>query len=346
MTSERGVKRQAQDSRPEEIERPGRGQGFYLSLLLHTAIVVVCFVGLDWGVHEIAPTPPGDNQVMNVTSVDPSAVAREVEKLKAADQAKQREADRKVKEAEQQRRKEEEALEKLKTEKENLKREKEAENKRLEEEKQRLQQEKDKAAQEKQKVEQEKQKAIAEKKKLEEEQKKATEKKKADDARKQEDDKKKAAAEDARKKDADAKKKAEDAKKQAARDAEAKRKASEAKALQDELAAEEAAMAAAAQGKQDASALAKYTAAIMRQVADNFVAPDINSGLKCTLLVRMIPSGEVVEARVVKSSGNATFDRQAELAVRKASPLPVPDEPRLFEQMRTIQFEFDPSEVR
>jgi len=45
----------------------------------------------------------------------------------------------------------------------------------------------------------------------------------------------------------------------------------------------------------------------------------------------------------VKSSGNTTFDRQAELAVRKASPLPVPDDPRLFQQMKDIQFEFDPS---
>ena len=339
------MKRAPQDNRPEDIERPGRGRGFYLSLLLHAAIVVVCFVGLDWTAHEVAPMAPGDSQVMNVTSVDPNAVAKEVEKLKAADQAKQREADRKVKEAEQQRKKEEEALEKLKAEKENVKREKEAENKRLEEEKQRLQQEKDKAAQEKQKVEQEKQKALAEKKKLEDEQKKATEKKKADDAKKQEEDKKKS-AEDAKKKDADAKKKAEDAKKQADKDAEAKRKASEAKAREAELADEEAALAAAAQGRKDASELQRYTAAIMRQVADNFVAPDINSGLKCTLLVRMIPGGEVVDARVVKSSGNSTFDRQAELAVRKASPLPVPEDPRLFEQMRTINFEFDPSEAR
>ena len=338
------MKRAPRDSRPEDIERPGRGRGFYLSVLLHTALIVVFVVGLDWTVKEIAPMAPGDSQVMNVTAVDPNAVAKEVEKLKAADQAKQREADRKIKEAEQQRKKEEEALEKLKAEKESLKREKEAENKRLEEEKQRLQQEKEKAAQEKQKVEQEKQKALAEKKKLEEEQKKATEKKKAEDAKKQAEEKKKAAAEEAKKKEADARKKAEDAKKQAAKAAEAKRKANE-KALQDELAAEEAAMAAAAQGRRDASELARYTAAIMRQVADNFVAPDINSGLKCTLLVRMIPGGDVVDARVVKSSGNATFDRQAELAVRKASPLSVPEDPRLFEQMRQIQFEFDPSEV-
>lgn len=90
------------------------------------------------------------------------------------------------------------------------------------------------------------------------------------------------------------------------------------------------------------SALAKYAAAIMHQVASNFVAPNMDAGLKCTLLVRMIPGGQVVDAKVVKSSGNPTFDRQAELAVRKASPLPVPDEPRLFQQMKDIQFEFDP----
>jgi colicin import membrane protein len=61
----------------------------------------------------------------------------------------------------------------------------------------------------------------------------------------------------------------------------------------------------------------------------------------------MIASGEVVEARVIKSSGNTTFDRQAELAVRKASPLPVPDNPRLLQQIVTqgISFEFDPSGI-
>ena len=119
--------------------------------------------------------------------------------------------------------------------------------------------------------------------------------------------------------------------------------AAEAKALADELASEEAELAAANQSRADQSELARYTAAILREVSSNFVAPDIKSGLKCTLLVRMIPGGEVVDARVVKSSGNTTFDRQAELAVRKASPLPVPDDPRLFQQMKDIQFEFDPS---
>ena len=64
--------------------------------------------------------------------------------------------------------------------------------------------------------------------------------------------------------------------------------------------------------------------------------------MSCTLLVKMVPGGDVVDAKVIRSSGNVVFDRQAEIAVRKASPLPVPDDPRLFQQMREIQFIFDP----
>ena len=56
----------------------------------------------------------------------------------------------------------------------------------------------------------------------------------------------------------------------------------------------------------------------------------------------MVPGGDVVDAKVIRSSGNAVFDRQAEIAVRKASPLSVPDDPRLFQQLREIQFVFEP----
>ena len=73
-----------------------------------------------------------------------------------------------------------------------------------------------------------------------------------------------------------------------------------------------------------------------------FIYPDLAKGLNCTLYVRMIPGGEVVEASVIQSSGNAAFDRQAENAVRKAAPLPVPSDPRLFQRMREINFVFDP----
>ena len=55
---------------------------------------------------------------------------------------------------------------------------------------------------------------------------------------------------------------------------------------------------------------------------------------------RMLESGEVVQAIIVKSSGNVAFDRSVEQAVLRASPLPVPRDPSLF--VREIQFIFDP----
>ena len=58
----------------------------------------------------------------------------------------------------------------------------------------------------------------------------------------------------------------------------------------------------------------------------------------------MIPGGEVVEARITRSSGNSVFDRRAETAMSKASPLPVPDNPRIFAKMREINLVFAPQE--
>lgn len=324
------MRKNPRESRAQLAPVSGR-KALYYSLLLHAILVLVFFVGIDWAPAP-APMPPGESKVMNAKAVDAQAVEQEMKKLKAAEQAKQREAERKVAEVEQKRRQEEQRLEQLKVEKERLRQEKETEQRKLAEEKQRLVEEKAQALAEKKKAEEEAKKLETERraaaeKKAEEERKR----KEAEEAKKRAEEEKKKAAEEKKRKEAEAKKAAAE-----------KRRAEEAKRLADELASEEAELAAAAQARADRSELARYTAAIMRQVSSNFVAPNMTAGLKCTLLVRMIPGGQVVDAKVVKSSGNATFDRQAELAVRKASPLPVPDEPRLFQQMKEIQFEFDP----
>jgi colicin import membrane protein len=58
--------------------------------------------------------------------------------------------------------------------------------------------------------------------------------------------------------------------------------------------------------------------------------------------VRLIPSGEVIDAQIVRSSGNPAFDRSVEAAVFKASPLPVPPDREVMEQFRSLRFEFKP----
>ena len=68
-------------------------------------------------------------------------------------------------------------------------------------------------------------------------------------------------------------------------------------------------------------------------------------GLVCTLRVTIIPGGEVGGVQVIKSSGDPTFDRQAENAVRKAAPLPFPTEPRLMKRLRQFELDFDPRDL-
>lgn len=334
------MKKKAREAR-YSLPALGRSKAFYYSVLLHVALVLVFIVGIDWK-STPAPMSTGESKVMNAKAVDPKAVEREMQKLKTAEQSKQREAERKVAEAEQRRQQEEQKLEQLKVQKEALKQEQQAENRKLAEDKQRLEQEKVQATTEKREQEQaakedeeQQQRAAVAKKKLEAEKKKvAAEQRQADEVKQAEAEKQRKVAE------AKQKAAAEVAKKKAA--AEEKRKADEARALADAMAEEEAELAAAAQARQDQSELARYFAAISQQVTNNFSHPRLNDGLKCTLLVRMIPGGQVIDAKVVKSSGDPSFDRQAEVAVRKASPLPVPDEPRLFNQIREINFEFDP----
>ncbi len=63
-------------------------------------------------------------------------------------------------------------------------------------------------------------------------------------------------------------------------------------------------------------------------------------GLQCEVLVTQIPGGEIVDVRITAPSGNAAFDDSVEKAVLKASPLPRPRDPSLFQ--RKLKFIFDP----
>ena len=173
-----------------------------------------------------------------------------------------------------------------------------------------------------------------EKRKVAEEQKRAeTEKKAKAEAEK----KTKAEAEKKTKAEAEKKAKAEAEKKAKA---EAARKAAAEKALAEALAAEEA----EGQALADATELQRWVGRITAAIQGGFVyPPGLPPGLKCTLLVRIVPGGDVVAASVIESSGNAVFDRQAETAVRKAAPLPVPAEARLFNEMRELKLLFDPN---
>jgi colicin import membrane protein len=131
-----------------------------------------------------------------------------------------------------------------------------------------------------------------------------------------------------------------EAKKKAEEEARRKKEAEEAakKKAEEERRAKEA-----AQAKADATLINQYAARIRNAIAQQFNTVGLPPGLSCVLFIRMVPGGEVVEARIEKSSGNDVFDRRAEAAVFQASPLPAPEDQRVFEKMRQIRLTFAPN---
>jgi len=93
------------------------------------------------------------------------------------------------------------------------------------------------------------------------------------------------------------------------------------------------------------SEVARYKSLIKGQITRNWILPvSYQKGLKCKILVRLIPSGDVVSVRITQRSGNSAFDRSVERAVNKASPLPVPkSDTGLFNHFREVEFVFDPN---
>lgn len=93
------------------------------------------------------------------------------------------------------------------------------------------------------------------------------------------------------------------------------------------------------------SEVSKYKGLIRGQITRSWVFPvSYQKGMRCKVLVRLIPSGDVISVRIIQSSGNSAFDRSVEMAVNRASPLPVPKSSSgLFEHFREVEFVFDPN---
>ncbi|WP_374090502.1 cell envelope integrity protein TolA [Methylomicrobium lacus] len=88
----------------------------------------------------------------------------------------------------------------------------------------------------------------------------------------------------------------------------------------------------------------KAIKAIRTKVNKSWTQPlNAPSGLTCKVHVKLLASGEVVEAYMMASSGDSVFDHSAIDAIRTASPLPVPDNEELFaKSFRSFTFTFDP----
>lgn len=76
---------------------------------------------------------------------------------------------------------------------------------------------------------------------------------------------------------------------------------------------------------------ATYTDRIKGKIRGNLVQPpNLKGNPVAMFLVTQLPSGEVLEVKLRRSSGNPLYDDAVERAIRKSSPLPRPDDSSLF----------------
>ena len=86
-----------------------------------------------------------------------------------------------------------------------------------------------------------------------------------------------------------------------------------------------------------------YVDKIRTKIKMNLVLPsDIKGNPEVIFDVVQLPTGEVLSARLMKSSGYTLYDEAVERAIRKSSPLPRPDRPEQFQ--RELQLKFKPQE--
>lgn len=180
------------------------------------------------------------------------------------------------------------------------------------------------------KAKEQKRKEEEKKKKQEEEleKKQAELKKKEEDKKKKEEEKKKTEQEQR-----DRDKKAQQAKAEADKAAEAARAQ---KAAQQAADAQNAAM-----GKQIDGYVDKIKAKIKSKV---ILPPDLSGNPQAEFDVILMPTGEVLDIKLTRSSGSSAYDSAVERAIAKAVPLPLPPDPALFSKFRNLHLKFRPHE--
>jgi len=83
----------------------------------------------------------------------------------------------------------------------------------------------------------------------------------------------------------------------------------------------------------------RWVFALQQQIARNFVLPaSAPANLECVVNIRQLPGGQVVSVEVGRCNGDESVRRAIEAAVYKASPLPSPDNPGVFDRDLRITF--------
>lgn len=300
-----------------------------LSLAVHAVLAALLFVSLDWTPTRKPMAGRPQPEPIKAAMVSEAEIERQLQEIRVSEEKKRLEEE-----------KAKQRLADLQRQAKEAERKREAEQKRVAE------------LERKKKAEQEQAKQLALKRKTEEE--RLAKLKKEEQAKQDREAEEKRQAELARKKKLEAEKKrqAELARKKKL-EAERKRKAEverERKLAEQERERREAALQAQLEAERVArlvdAARGQYVPIIRQKVSRNWnQPPNTRSGIAARVQVRLSAGGEVINARIVKSSGDPIFDRSVENAVYKASPLPIPQERGINEQFRSLTLTFKPEDL-
>jgi colicin import membrane protein len=95
----------------------------------------------------------------------------------------------------------------------------------------------------------------------------------------------------------------------------------------------------------DPNAIAGYVDKIRGKIQGNVILPTTLAGNpEAEFLVQQLPTGEILSAKITRSSGNKSLDAAWERAILKSSPLPIPERREIFQS--TLRLKFRPSDKR
>jgi colicin import membrane protein len=114
-------------------------------------------------------------------------------------------------------------------------------------------------------------------------------------------------------------------------------KAEQEEAARQQAAQQAAAEKAAAEKAAQQSAINNYIAKIREKIRSNTDVPDgVKVGTRLIVKLVVLPTGEVLSSSVVGGSGDKLYNDAVERGIKRAEPLPLPDDPKLRQLFRSF----------
>lgn len=294
--------------------------------LLHVLLLALLLVG--FGLPRQSPMAvTGDVEVIEAVVIDESVLLEQSSRVTEAESQRQQAAQREIQEAERRQAEAQAQREREEAEREAARRA-EADAQREEQ----LAQERERAEQVRQQEQAEAQaRAEAERRAREEEQARQ----RAEQERREREEAQRREREEAeRRAREEAERRAREEAERRAREEEARRQAEREAELRRMMEGEEQRRRAEQSGLLD-----QYETMIRQRIERNWSRPPSAApGLRCEVNVRQAPGGTVLDVSIGACNGDEAVRRSIEAAVLRASPLPDPPDPSLFERNLTIIF--------